>query len=90
MFDLNIASLFGFWGPKCYFLQMAELELETTSIGSKMAFAIFLSIIFDMFGVCEILATFSIGFGFGFSPLTQLNLYHYSTATSLHYFTFIF
>lgn len=48
---------------------MAELKLETTSIGSKMAFAIFLSIIFDMFGVCEILATFSIGFGFGFNPL---------------------
>ena len=51
---------------------MAELELETTSIGSKMAFAIFLSIIFDMFGVCEILATFPIGFGVGFSPLAHL------------------
>ena len=72
MFYLNIASLVGFLDPKCYFLQTTELGLETTSIESKMAFVIFLSIIFDMFGVCEILATFPIGFGIGFSPLAHL------------------
>ena len=44
---------------------MAELELETTSIGSKMAFAIFLSIIFDMFGVCEFWLLFLLGLGLG-------------------------
>ena len=71
MFNLNITPLVGFLGPKSYFLQMAELELETTSIGSKMAFAIFLSIIFDMFGVCEILTLFLLGFGFGFSLLVN-------------------
>ena len=51
MIYLSIASLVGFWGPKCYFLQTAELELETTSVEFKASFAIFLSIIFDMFGV---------------------------------------
>ena len=60
MFYLNIASLVGFLGPKTYFLQTAELELETTSIGSKMAFAIFLSINFDVFGVTGILPLFSL------------------------------
>ena len=69
MFYLNIASLVGFLGSKSYFLQMAELELETTSIGSKMAFAIFLSIIFDMFGVCEILPLFLFGFWVWAQPI---------------------
>ena len=73
MFCLNIVSLVGL-GPKCYFLQTSELELETTSIGSKMEFAIFLSISFDMFGVCEILTLFLLGLEFGFSPNLLLTL----------------